>query len=97
MKVPPRAVGCGPGPLVQRWWGKASTRCCLSSIATVLGVFPLEIALGLIVANYIFKVAIEIGFTPITYAAVGGLKRAENEDYYDQNTNFNPFHFSSSA
>ncbi len=63
-------------------------------IATLLGVFPPQIALGLIVANYIFKVAIEIGFTPITYAAVAILKRAEHEDYYDRETDFNPFHFS---
>ncbi|MCO6450476.1 MAG: queuosine precursor transporter [Caldilineales bacterium] len=61
-------------------------------IATLLGVFPPEIALGLIVANYIFKVLIEIGFTPVTYLAVNHLKRAEHEDYFDRDTDFNPFH-----
>ncbi|NUQ37662.1 MAG: queuosine precursor transporter [Caldilineales bacterium] len=60
--------------------------------ATALGVFPWAIALSLIVTNYILKVGIEIGFTPITYAIVGFLKRAENEDYYDRDTDFNPFH-----
>ena len=65
-------------------------------IATLLGVFPPAIALSLIVANYIFKVAIEIGFTPITYLAVGGLKKAEGVDYYDRDTDFNPFHLSES-
>ena len=60
-------------------------------IATMFGVFPWEIALSLITANYIFKVAIEIIFTPATYAMVGYLKRIEQEDYYDRNTNFNPF------
>lgn len=60
-------------------------------IASVFGVFPWEIALSLIVANYIFKVAIEVLCTPVTYAVTGFLKRAENEDYYDRNTNFNPF------
>jgi hypothetical protein len=30
-------------------------------------------------------------FTPMTYAVVGFLKRAENEDYYDRDTDFNPF------
>ena len=65
-------------------------------IATLLGVFPPAIALSLIVANYIFKVAIEIGFTPITYLAVGGLKKAEGEDYFDRDTDFNPFHLSES-
>jgi hypothetical protein len=29
--------------------------------------------------------------TPVTYRVVGFLKRAEQEDYYDRNTNFTPF------
>jgi hypothetical protein len=29
--------------------------------------------------------------TPVTYLIVGALKKAENEDYYDKETNFNPF------
>ncbi len=60
-------------------------------IATIFGVFPWEIALTLIVANYIFKVSIEAIFTPATYAIVHFLKRAEQEDYFDRDTNFNPF------
>jgi uncharacterized integral membrane protein (TIGR00697 family) len=60
-------------------------------IAVLFGVFPWEIVLSLITANYIFKVGIEILFTPLTYAIVGFLKRAEQEDYYDRETNFNPF------
>ncbi len=60
------------------------------AVACALNVFPWEIALSLIVSNYIFKVAIEVLFTPVTYAVVAFLKRAEHEDYYDTNTNFNP-------
>jgi uncharacterized integral membrane protein (TIGR00697 family) len=60
-------------------------------IASAFGVFPWSIALSIIVANYIFKVGIEAVFTPITYRIVNALKRAEQEDYYDVNTNFNPF------
>ena len=67
------------------------------SVACAFGVFPWSIALSLIVANYIFKVAIEILFTPVTYAVVGFLKRAEHEDYYDTKTNFNPFALESSG
>ncbi len=63
-------------------------------IACALGVFPWEIAASLIVANYVFKVAIEILFTPVTYAVVAFLKRSENEDYYDRTTNFSPFRLS---
>jgi hypothetical protein len=29
--------------------------------------------------------------TPVTYLVVNALKRVENEDYYDRETNFNPF------
>jgi queuosine precursor transporter len=61
------------------------------AIATLLGVFPPELLVSLIVTNYIFKVAIEVLFTPITLQIVTALKRAENEDYYDYNTAFNPF------
>ena len=34
---------------------------------------------------------LEVAFTPVTYKIVGWLKRVENEDFYDRNTNFNPF------
>ncbi len=60
-------------------------------IATLLRVFPWSIALSLIVANYIFKVAIEVLFTPLTYGIVNTLKRKEAEDYFDRDTDFNPF------
>ena len=61
------------------------------TVACLAGVFPWKVALTLIVANYIFKVGIEVLFTPITYQLVALLKRLEHEDYYDINTNFNPF------
>jgi len=47
---------------------------------------------SLIVANFLFKVSIEVLFTPLTYRMVGFLKHAEHEDYFDRGTNFNPFH-----
>lgn len=40
---------------------------------------------------YLFKVFYEIIATPLTYVVVGFLKRAENIDYYDVDTNFSPF------
>jgi uncharacterized integral membrane protein (TIGR00697 family) len=64
-------------------------------IATLFGVFPWEIALTLIISNYIFKVFIEVILTPVTYGVVGFLKQAEQEDYYDRETNFNPFSLAS--
>lgn len=62
-------------------------------IATALGVFPIELMLSLIVSNYIFKVSIEVIFTPITLRVIHWLKTSEQEDVYDHNTNFNPFRF----
>lgn len=54
-------------------------------------VFSSDIIIALIISNYIFKCSIEILFTPITYLVVNKLKKEENVDYYDKNTNFNPF------
>jgi len=43
-----------------------------------------------ILSQWLFKVAFEILATPLTYIVVRYLKRVENEDYYDRDTNFNP-------
>lgn len=74
--------------------GQAIDTVVFTVIACAFGVFPWEIAMSIIVANYIFKVAIEAIFTPVTYAIVGFLKRSEHEDFYDRETNFNPLRFS---
>ncbi len=71
--------------------GQALDTTVFILIACALGVFPWAIALSLIVANYIFKVGIEVILTPATYKVVGFLKKAESEDYYDKGTDFNPF------
>lgn len=60
-------------------------------IAILFGVFPASLFASLVLTNYIFKCAIESLMTPVTYWAVNTLKRLEGEDYYDVNTNFNPF------
>ncbi|HNR46244.1 MAG TPA: queuosine precursor transporter [Anaerolineaceae bacterium] len=60
-------------------------------VATLMGVFPKELFGTLVVTNYVFKVGIEVIMTPITWLAARGLKRAENEDYFDTHTQFNPF------
>lgn len=62
-------------------------------VASAFGVFPWSLFLTLTVTNYLFKCGVEALMTPVTYAIVGTLKRAEHEDYYDQGTNFNPFAF----
>ena len=60
-------------------------------IATLLGVFPPELMVSLIATNYLFKVSLEVMLTPFTYRMVNTLKAIEDEDYYDHNTDFNPF------
>jgi uncharacterized integral membrane protein (TIGR00697 family) len=60
-------------------------------IATLAGVFPWTLFGTLVVTNYIFKVSIEVIMTPLTYLLTNRLKKAENEDYYDRQTDFNPF------
>ena len=37
---------------------------------------------------------VEVVFTPVTYAVVGWLKKAEHEDYFDNKTEFTPFSLS---
>lgn len=65
-----------------------STLFILIAFGTVL---PMSLILTLIISNYIFKVAIEILFTPVTYRAVAFLKAREGVDFYDRTTDFNPF------
>ena len=71
--------------------GEGIDTTAFTVIACALGVFPWEIAMSLIVTNYIFKVGIEVLFTPVTYAVVAFLKKSEHVDFYDRHTNFNPF------
>jgi len=60
-------------------------------VASAFGVFPWSLFMALTITNYLFKCGIEALMTPVTYGVVGFLKKAENEDYYDKETNFNPF------
>jgi uncharacterized integral membrane protein (TIGR00697 family) len=55
------------------------------------GILPNPLLVTLIISNYIFKTLVEVVFTPITYVVVNFLKKNESEDYYDTETNFNPF------
>ena len=55
------------------------------------GFWPNELLIKVMITNYVLKVTWEVVATPITYRVVNFLKRKENEDYYDKNTNFTPF------
>lgn len=56
------------------------------------GILPDGLLASIMLTNYVLKCAWEVLATPLTYAVVRALKRAENQDFYDRNTNFNPFH-----
>ena len=57
------------------------------------GIIPTNLLLMSMLTAWFLKVAIEAILTPVTYKVVGALKKAEGEDHYDVNTNFNPFSF----
>jgi len=57
------------------------------------GLLPQALLITVLVSNYIFKIGVEIIFTPLTYKIVNFLKKNEEEDYYDYQTNFNPLSF----
>lgn len=56
-----------------------------------LWIWTPEQVVTVMINNYLFKCGWEALVTPFTYVAVNFLKKAENEDYYDRDTNFTPF------
>ena len=61
------------------------------SLVAFWGVLPTDVLWGLVLFNYLYKVAFEVLLTPVTYVVVSFLKRAEGVDTFDRRTNFNPF------
>lgn len=55
------------------------------------GIWPTEQVVALAISQYFLKTGWEVIAMPLTYTVVNFLKRVENEDYYDRNTNFSPF------
>lgn len=55
------------------------------------GTWSNEQLISVMIGNYFIKVLWEVLATPFTYLIVNWLKRAEHEDYFDRNTDFNPF------
>ena len=56
-----------------------------------LGVWETDKVVQVLINNYALKVLWEALATPFTYLVVAALKRAEQEDHYDVDTNFTPF------
>ena len=55
------------------------------------GIWGMEALVAVVAFNFLFKVGLEALLTPVTYAIVGWLKRAEGVDTFDRNTRFTPF------
>lgn len=53
--------------------------------------WPLDQLMMVVVSQFVLKTGWEILLTPVTYMVVGGLKRREGLDIYDEGTNFTPF------
>ena len=65
-----------------------------TAVFYVIGLYkimPDNLLIRAIIAGWILKVLVEIIFTPLTYLVINKLKKLENIDHYDTNTNFNPF------
>lgn len=53
-------------------------------------VFPYSIIWTILISNYIFKLSIEIVFLPVTTRLTSRLKKNEDIDVYDTQTDFSP-------
>lgn len=54
--------------------------------------FPPHLIIKIMIMSYVVKVVWEVIAYPGTRLLIKFLKRVENEDYYDRNTDFSPFH-----
>ncbi|CAN5524224.1 MAG: queuosine precursor transporter [Acidobacteriota bacterium] len=71
-------------------FGEAADSAIFYPIA-FFGVWSNEQLISVLIGNYFIKVLWEVFATPFTYLFVDFLKKAEQEDFYDRDTDFNPF------
>jgi queuosine precursor transporter len=55
------------------------------------GVWQSDQVVAVLLTNWALKVGWEVLLTPVTYLVVGGLKRREGVDIFDEGTDFTPF------
>ncbi len=72
------------------WVGQLADSSLFLTIA-FSGILPTGVLGSLIVSQWLFKSLFETAATPLTYAIVYYLKRWEQVDHYDEETDFNPF------
>ena len=80
------------------WTRTIGSTLCGEAVDTLLfygiafyGLWSGDLLLKVMAAQYVLKTSWEIVMTPVTYRVVAFLKRVENEDYYDRDTDFTPF------
>lgn len=80
------------------WMRTIGSTICGQSIDSLLfypvafyGILDNATLASLMVFNVLFKIGVEVAFTPLTYAVVNGLKRAEGVDTFDTGISFSPF------
>jgi len=56
-----------------------------------LGIWTTETVVTVMITNWLLKIIWEAALTPVTYAVVGWLKKAEGVDLFDTQTDFSPF------
>jgi len=69
--------------------GQGADSAIFMTIAFI-GILPISVLGMTIVYQWLFKSLYEAVATPLTYIIVNALKRAEGEDFFDQDTDFNP-------
>lgn len=80
------------------WTRTIGSTICGQSIDSMLfypvafyGIMDNKTLGALMVFNVLFKIGVEVAFTPLTYWVVKKLKRAEGIDTFDRHTSFTPF------
>ena len=59
-------------------------------VIALYGVIPRALLVQSVLTAWLLKTAVEVVLTPWTYWVVRTLKKAEDEDYFDRDTDFNP-------
>lgn len=64
------------------------------AVVAFYGIVPFGVIIQIAIAGYIFKVVYEVLATPVTYAVVNRVKKAEGVDTFDHGVDYNPFSMS---
>jgi uncharacterized PurR-regulated membrane protein YhhQ (DUF165 family) len=72
--------------------GQAVDTTLFVGVATLFGVFPANLLVGLVLTQWALKSLVEIVLTPLTIVVIAAIKRFEGLDVVGTDT-YNPFSF----